>query len=70
MTAYATAFWRRLDIPGRDAARVSQIATGYELLGQSVFLDPRGPTALRYVLDIAPDWWTGARIPCDVIGRR
>jgi hypothetical protein len=25
-------------------------ATGYELLGHSVFLDARGPTALRYVL--------------------
>jgi hypothetical protein len=58
MTTSATAFWRRLDVAGRDAARVSQTASGYELFGQSVFLDPRGPAALRYVLDLAPDWST------------
>jgi hypothetical protein len=55
-----SAFWRRLDMPGRDAARVSRTANGYELFGQSVFLDPRGPAALRYVLDLAPDWSTRA----------
>ncbi|MCI0466822.1 MAG: putative glycolipid-binding domain-containing protein [Beijerinckiaceae bacterium] len=58
MAEAATAFWRRLDAPGRDAARVSKSATGYELLGQAVLLDSRGPTALRYTLDLAPDWST------------
>ena len=58
MTLVATAFWRRLDVPGRDAARVSQSATGYELLGQSVFLDSRGPAALRYRLDLTTTWST------------
>lgn len=58
MTNFATAFWRRLDVPGRDAAAVRQTDGGYELVGQSVFLDPRGPTALRYVLTLRSDWST------------
>ena len=70
MTASATAFWRRLDLPGRDAARVSQTANGHELFGQSVFLDPRGPTALRYVLDLAPDWSTREGRITGFIGER
>lgn len=70
MTTSATAIWRRLDVPGRDAARVSQTANGYELFGQSVFLDPRGPTALRYVLDLAPDWSTRAGRITGFIGER
>lgn len=57
-TAFATAFWRRLDVSGSDAALLSQSANGYELTGQAVFLDPRGPTALQYHLDLAHDWST------------
>jgi uncharacterized protein len=58
MTVFANAFWRRLDVPGSDAAHLSQTADGYELCGQAVFLDPRGPAALRYRLDLSPDWST------------
>ncbi len=58
MTVVATGFWRRLDVPGHDAATVRQVATGYQLLGQAVFLDPRGPAALRYTLDLTPIWST------------
>jgi hypothetical protein len=54
----ATAFWRRLDVPGHDAARVTKVATGYQLAGQSVFVDSHGPTALRYELDLTPTWST------------
>jgi uncharacterized protein len=58
MTAFADAFWHRLDLPGSDAAHVSQTADGYELCVKTVFLDPRGPTALRYLLNLSPDWST------------
>ena len=70
MTVVATAFWRRLDVPGRDAARVSQVATGFQLLGQSVFLDSRGPTALRYALDLTPTWSTRQGHITGFIGER
>jgi hypothetical protein len=56
MTVPAAAFWRGLDISGWDAARVIASGSGYTLFGQAVFLDPAGPAALRYVLDLAPDW--------------
>jgi hypothetical protein len=58
MSDIVTAFWRRLDVPGKDAASVRRTDTGFELFGQSVFLDPRGPTALRYVLDLEESWAT------------
>lgn len=58
MTILATAFWKRLDLPGRDAACVRGTDDGFELFGQAVFLDPRGPASLRYVLDLDPDWST------------
>lgn len=70
METPATAFWRRLDVPGHDAATVRQMADGYELLGQSVFLDPRGPTALRYVLTLHPDWSTKEGRITGFIGER
>jgi uncharacterized protein len=53
-----TAFWRRLDRIGSDAAVASRTGEGYALLGQAVFLDDRGPAALRYQLDLAPNWST------------
>lgn len=68
MTTIATAFWRRLDVPGRDAARVTETGNGYELFGQATFLDPRGPAALRY--DLAPDWVTRAGRITGFIGER
>jgi uncharacterized protein len=70
MTTLATAFWRRLDIPGRDAAALRKTVEGYELFGQSVFLDPRGPTALRYVLKLHADWSTAEGRITGFIGER
>lgn len=70
MTVIATAFWRRLDIPGHDAARVAETGNGYELFGQATFLDPRGPTTLRYVLDLATDWSTRGGLITGFIGER
>jgi len=70
MTVVATALWRRLDLPGRDAARVSQVPGGYQLLGQSVFLDARGPAALRYTIDLTPTWSTRTGRVTGFIGER
>lgn len=58
MTVLATAFWKRLDLPGHDAACLCGTDDGFELSGQAVFRDARGPAALRYALDLAPDWST------------
>lgn len=58
MHTLATAFWRRLDVPGHDAASLRQTEHGYALLGQSVFRDSDGPVALRYALELKADWST------------
>lgn len=70
MAIAVIAFWRRLDVSGRDAARLLESTTGYELMGQAVFLDPRGPTALQYMLDLAPDWSTRQGRITGFIGQR
>lgn len=70
MTVVATAFWHRLDLPGCDAARVEQTNTGFQLFGQATFLDPKGPAALRYVLDLMPDWTTREGHVTGFIGER
>jgi hypothetical protein len=53
-----TAFWRRLDTPGHDAAHVSRAADGWRLEGTTVFAHERGPARLSYWVDCAEDWRT------------
>lgn len=68
--------WRRLDVPGREDARVEQSPTGWCLTGQ---LDVQGsgvPASLRYRIDCDHDWRTlfvviegeagGQRVRCDL----
>ena len=70
MTVLASAFWRRLDIPGSDVSHLRQSADGYELTGNAVFLDTLGPTALRYTLDLSTNWQTREGRICGFIGDR
>jgi hypothetical protein len=62
--------WRRLDVPGHDAATFRQAEDGAELRGMAVFQDGGEPTALRYAVCCDPEWrttgatvdgWCGAR---------
>ncbi len=57
MSDAAYAFWRRLDRPGHDAARLYPAATGWKLEGYAAFYE-NGPTGLRYRVDLAPDYAT------------
>lgn len=52
-----TAFWRRLDRPGHDVARLTGTGTGWTLAGFAVFHE-RGPTGLRYEVELAEDFAT------------
>ncbi len=70
MTILASACWKRLDLPGHDAACLRGTDDGFELSGQAVFLDPRGPAALGYVLTLAPDWSTRQGRISGFIGQR
>lgn len=62
--------WRRLDLPGHDAAMLRRVGRGWEIRGMAVFHDVREPTALRYRVGCDPEWrtaeatvagWCGAR---------
>lgn len=70
MSVVAYAFWRRLDIPGCDAAKVIRTASGFELVGQSVYLDQPGPTAIKYLLDLEESWATRSGRITGFIGER
>ena len=56
----SSALWRRIDIPGHDAALVRQAADGWRLEGAAVFAHESGPAQLWYWVDCAPDWRTRA----------
>ncbi len=62
--------WRRLDVPGHDAACVREAEGGPELLGMAVFHEEGHPTALHYSVRCDAEWrtteatvrgWCGAR---------
>ena len=57
MSGPAVMMWRRLDVPGHDAARLEAAPDGWRLSGHAVFAGP-DPTAVSYALDLAPDWST------------
>jgi uncharacterized protein len=49
--------WRRLDLPGHDAATLRFGASGAVLSGMAVFQE-QGPTALAYVVNADREWKT------------
>jgi hypothetical protein len=66
----ASILWRRLDLPGHDAASLREAETGVELRGVAVFHDEAGPTALHYRVCCDNEWrtteatvegWSGSR---------
>lgn len=62
MSSGASAFWRRLDRPGHDAATIERSGDGWTLSGYAVFLE-KGVTGLHYQLEIGRDFGTrSARI--------
>jgi hypothetical protein len=50
--------WRRLDLPGHDAATLVEGPTGVELRGMAVFRDNGVPTALSYGVRCDAQWRT------------
>ena len=53
----APILWRRLDLPGHDAATLQLGASGAVLSGMAVFQEG-GPTALAYVVHANREWKT------------
>lgn len=57
LSATAPILWRRLDLPGHDAARLQIDANGVVLTGMAVFHEG-APTALQYVVHTDREWMT------------
>lgn len=57
-TGASTIVWRRLDLPGHDAARLQPHGDGWRIDGAAVFLDAAGPCRLDYVVECDAAWRT------------
>jgi hypothetical protein len=54
--------WRRLDVPGREEARVERTATGWRLTGEVDVEEAGVPARLRYAINCDPDWRTHSAV--------
>lgn len=50
--------WRRLDVPGREQARVERTAAGWRLTGELDVEEAGVAAQLRYAIDCDPQWGT------------
>jgi uncharacterized protein len=50
--------WRRLDLPGREEARIEKTAEGWRLMGQLDAQDAGVRARLNYVIECERDWRT------------
>ncbi len=50
--------WRRLDVPGRDAATLNQSEKGWLVVGEAEFVDEGRACRLQYSIDLSPAWHT------------
>ena len=50
--------WRRLDVPGREDARVERTSSSWRLTGELEVLEAGVAARLRYAIDCDPQWCT------------
>jgi len=70
--------WRRLDLPGHDAAVLIRTELGWELRGTTVFKHVSGPACIKYEVSADTAWnsragtvtgWLGGRLFTHTISR-
>ena len=54
----ASARWRRLDLPGMDAASLFPAPDGHIMVGSARYQDHAGPVALDYEIHVDTGWMT------------
>lgn len=54
--------WRRLDVPGREEARIARTETGWHLTGHVTVEEGGIAARLRYVIDCDPAWRTRSAV--------
>jgi hypothetical protein len=52
----AAALWERLDVPGHDACRLTQLNDGWELRGTAIFVADAGPAHISYLVNCGRNW--------------
>ena len=50
--------WRRVDVPGREEARIESTAAGWRLTGELDVEEPGEKARLRYAIECDPEWRT------------
>lgn len=66
----ASILWRRLDLPGHDAARLLREPGGWRLEGITAFASDAGPCALAYEVRLSARWHTRSGRVTGWIGSR
>jgi hypothetical protein len=62
--------WRRLDVPGREEARVTHTLAGWRLTGEVDVEEAGSAARLRYLIECDPEWRTrSALVEGEVDGR-
>ena len=56
MRTIASAFWRRLDVPGHDTCNLFALEGSYQLAGTAVFREGAEAAALNYEVSCDPLW--------------
>lgn len=67
----AEALWKRIDVPGHDAALLVENGSGHTLSGTAIFQHEGRPACLNYSVELKPDWTThNGRVTGFVTGER
>lgn len=54
----AEALWKRIDVPGHDAALLEEHGDGHRLTGTAIFAHEGRPGCFNYSVEIEPGWTT------------
>lgn len=62
--------WRRLNVPGREEARVARVPTGWLLTGEVACKEEGVAASLHYRIDCDPSWVTRSAVVEGEVGGR
>jgi hypothetical protein len=62
--------WKRVDLPGHEAARIDRAGARWKLHGSAVFVAEGSVCSLQYEIDCSPDWRTLGATVSGFVGER
>jgi hypothetical protein len=65
-----TALWRRLDLPGHEACRLTAIDSGWKIAGTAVFAHEEQACRLEYAIACDAQWRTLSAVVSGWVGER